>query len=388
MQAVILAAGTGTRILPLTETKPKLLLKVANKIILEHNLEQINSLAEEVIIVTGYKSELIENIFGNRYKDIEIKYVKQIKALGTGDALKTVAHLLKDKFLVLYGDDLYFKEDIKKVLVHEPCILLKESKNPENFGVISIENNKVVGLEEKPANPKTNLVNTGTYFLNKSIFDFKIEKSERGEYELTEYIKKISGLKFVIAENWFPLTYPWNLLDANEFLLKNIERKIESKIENCYIGENVQIGEGTIVKSGSYIENNVIIGKNCKIGPNCYIRGSTSIGDNCHIGNGTEIKNSIFFENSNAPHLNYVGDSIIGSNCNLAAGTIIANLRHDNKNVLVNVKNKLVDTKRRKFGAIIGDNVKTGIGTLIYPGRKIGANKTTKPGEIIKKDII
>ena len=387
MQAVILAAGKGTRMLPLTETKPKPLLKVANRTILQHNLEQLREIAEEVIIVTGYKNELIENFFGNRFKDIEIKYVRQKEALGTGDALKMAAGLLKDKFLVLNGDDLYFKEDIKKVLVREPCILLKESENPENFGVVMIENNEVVEIEEKPENFKGNLVNTGLYFLNKGIFDFKIEKSKRGEYELTDYVKKISGLKFAIAENWFSLTYPWNLLDVNEFLLRNIEKKIKGKIENCYIGENVQIGEGTVIKSGSYIESNVIIGKNCKIGPNCYIRGSTAIGDCCHIGNGSEIKNSILFENSNCPHLNYVGDSIIGGNCNLGAGTIIANLRHDEKDIKVMVKGKLTNTRRRKFGCIIGDNVKTGIGTLIYPGRKIGSNKTTKPGEIIEKDI-
>jgi len=265
MQAVILAAGKGTRMLPLTETKPKPLLKVANRTILEHNLEQLREIAEEVIIVTGYKNELIENFFGNRFKDIEIKYVRQKEALGTGDALKMAAGLLKDKFLVLNGDDLYFKEDIKKVLVREPCILLKESENPENFGVVMIENNEVVEIEEKPENFRGNLVNTGLYFLNKGIFDFKIEKSKRGEYELTDYVKKISGLKFAIAENWFSLTYPWNLLDVNEFLLRNIEKKIKGKIENCYIGENVQIGEGTVIKSGSYIESNVIIGKKLKI---------------------------------------------------------------------------------------------------------------------------
>ena len=191
------------------------------------------------------------------------------------------------------------------------------------------------------------------------------------------------------ADNWVPVSYPWNLLDANKFLISEIkENEIYGKIEeNVFIGERVKIGRDSVIKCGSYIEGDVVIGENCVIGPNCYIRGSTSIGDSCHIGANTEIKNSIIFENSNIPHHNYVGDSVIGSNCNLGAGTITANLRHDNKNIFVEVKGKLADTGRRKFGAIIGDNVKTGIGTLIYPGRKIGANKTTKPGEIVYKSI-
>ena len=388
MQAVILAAGKGTRMLPLTENRPKPLLKIANKTILEHNLEQMEGLVDEAIIVVGYKKEMIKELIGDCYKNIKIKYVEQKETLGTGHALETASELLEDKFLVLCGDDLYFKEDLQKVVLKNQCILLKESDVPENFGVVLTENGIVVRVEEKPQNPKSNLVNTGLYLLNKDIFGIQLKKTERGEFELTDYIKEISGLEFVIADNWFPLTHPWNLLDANEFILRTIEKKIKGVVEdNCHIGENVQIGEGTVVKSGAYIENNVIIGKNCKIGPNCYIRGSTSIGDGCHIGNGVEVKNSIFFENSNAPHLNYVGDSVIGGNTNLGGGTIIANLRHDNKNILVNIKNNLVDTKRRKFGAIIGDNVKTGAGTLIYPGRKIYGNCFTKPKEIVTKDI-
>jgi len=389
MQAVILAAGKGTRMLPLTETRPKPMLKVANKPILEHNLEQLTDLVDEVILVVGYKKEIIENYFGTNFNGLKIKYVEQKELLGTGNALERAKNELEDDFIVLSGDDLYFREDIKKVLKKEPCILIKEVENPEDFGVVEIENNEVVDLEEKPKNARSNLVNSGLYHLNKEIFSHSLKLSERGEYELTDYIKSILPVEFVVAERWIPLTYPWNLLEANKFLISEIEEnEIRGKVEdNVYIGEKVIVGEGSVIKSGSYIENNVIIGRNCKIGPNSYIRGFTTIGDNCHIGNSVEIKNSIFFENSKAPHLNYVGDSIIGANCNLGAGTIIANLRHDEANIKVEVKGKFVDTKKRKFGAIVGDNVKFGIGTLIYPGRKISSYKRTLPGEIVKKNL-
>ena len=92
-------------------------------------------------------------------------------------------------------------------------------------------------------------------------------------------------------------------------------------------------------------------------------------------------------DGSKIPHLSYIGDSVIGENVNLGAGTITANLRHDNGNIKSMIKEKLIDTKRRKFGAVIGDNVHTGINTSIYPGRKIWPGKTTLPGEVIKKDV-
>ena len=389
MQAVILAAGKGTRMLPLTETMPKPMLKVANKPILEHNLDQLTDLIEEVILIVGYKQEVIKDYFGNKYKGLKIKYVLQKEQKGTGHALKTASSELERDFIVLAGDDLYFKKDIKKALKKNPCVLVKEHREPKEFGVIEIENNKVVKLEEKPKNPKSSLVNTGLYHLNKDIFEHRLGLSERKEYELTDYIKNILPIDFIIAENWFPLTYPWNLLDANKFLISQIEEnKIEGVIEkNVYIGKRIKIGKGTVVREGSYIEGNVVIGENCKIGPNCYIRESTSIGNNCHIGNAVEIKNSIIFDNSNAPHLNYIGESIVGSNCNFGAGSIIANLRHDGKDIKIIVKDEFVNTKKRKFGAIVGDNVKLGIGTLIYPGRKISSNKITLPGEIIKKNL-
>ena len=140
--------------------------------------------------------------------------------------------------------------------------------------------------------------------------------------------------------------------------------------------------------NGTYIEGNVMIGKDCKIGPNAYIRDGTTIGDGCHVGASVELKNMILMDNSNIPHLSYIADSVIGEKCNLGAGTITSNLRHDNNNVKSVVKDKLIDTGRRKLGVIIGDNVHTGINTSFYPGRKLWPNTTTLPGEIIKKDKI
>lgn len=185
------------------------------------------------------------------------------------------------------------------------------------------------------------------------------------------------------------IRYTWDILFINESIISRIEKsETLCEIRNgVFIEGNVRIAKTARLLPGVFIEGNAIIGEDCKIGPNCYIRGNTYIGDGCHIGQAVEIKNSILMEKASVGHLCYIGDSIIGVNASLGAGTITANLRHDGKNHKSQADDELVDTGRRKFGAIIGDDVHTGIHTSIYPGRKIWPGMTTRPGEIVQKDI-
>ena len=195
-------------------------------------------------------------------------------------------------------------------------------------------------------------------------------------------------METIILQEWRDIVFPWHLLDANEELLKNIVKKIDGTVEkHITIKGDVIIGKNTTIMAGSYIEGPMVIGNDCKIGPNCHIRPFTSIGDKCHIGNACEIKNSIIMDETNVPHHNYVGDSIIGQNCNLGSGTKIANLRLDKKNIKVVLNGKKIDTKRKKLGTIIGDNVQTGINSTINIGTSIGNNVFIGPGAIVKGEI-
>jgi len=199
---------------------------------------------------------------------------------------------------------------------------------------------------------------------------------------------KTTPMESIMLKEWRDVVYPWHLLDANEELLKKISKKIDGDVEkNTTIKGNVVIGKNTIVMAGSYIEGPVAIGDNCKIGPNSYIRPFTSIGNNCHVGNACEIKNSIIMDYSNAPHQNYVGDSIIGQNCNMGSGAKVANLRLDKNNIKVVLNGVKIDTKRRKLGVIMGDNVQTGINSMINVGTMIGNNVFIGPGATTKGNI-
>lgn len=396
MQAVILAAGKSTRTYPLTLTKPKPLLKVANKTIIEHNLDNLKGLVEEAVIVVGYRGDDIMNFLGDEYNGIRIKYVFQEEAMGNAKALKLVESAISGDFILVFGDDIYGRKDIKNLLKHRNAMLAKEVENPSNFGVLRVDGNIFLEVVEKPNSFISNLVNIGCFVFSKNFFEVldEIKLSARGEYELTDgyniYSKKEVIKVVKVEEYWLPTTYPWSLLKANRELLENISNKSTNgaKIEKgVNIRGAISVGRGTIVKSGVYIEGPVMIGDNCVIGPNCYLRPGTCIGNNCHIGQSVEIKNSIIGDNSNVAHLSYVGDSILGEGVNLGAGTITANLRHDGQSIKSMVGERLIDSEMKKFGIVLGDGVKTGVHTSFYPGVKVDSGLTTLPGDIIKRDL-
>jgi len=199
------------------------------------------------------------------------------------------------------------------------------------------------------------------------------------------------GVPVIPAEaGSFLIRYPWDLLRINEIMLGRIsDSVVQGEVSPAaHIEGRLVLGPRSRILPGVYIEGTVVIGADCKIGPNCYLRGSTSIGDGCHVGQAVEIKNSIVMNGAAIGHLSYCGDSIVGEATNFGAGTITANFRHDGKNHRSTVDGVLVDTGRRKFGAIIGDHVHTGIHTAIYPGRKIWPGLMTRPGTVVQRDLV
>jgi bifunctional UDP-N-acetylglucosamine pyrophosphorylase/glucosamine-1-phosphate N-acetyltransferase len=396
MKCVILAAGEGKRMHPLTFTRPKVMLPIVNRPILEWNLlNAVDAGIKDFVFVVGYRSEMVRDYFENGEKwKVKIDYVNQGEALGTAHAIGMVEKFVENNFIVLCGDTIFGKQDIKNISKKKNCIGLFKIENAKNYGIVETKGEKVVKIYEKMEEPFSNVINAGIYHFNKKIFDIikKTKKSPRGEYEITDSINttlKHIDIEGTFLEEWRDVVYPWHLLDANEEILKKIDKKIEGTLEkNTTIKGNVTVGKNTVVMAGSYIEGPVVIGTNCKIGPNCHIRPFTSVGNECHIGNACEVKNSIIMNNSNVPHQNYIGDSIIGENCNLGAGTKVANLRLDKKNISSILNGEIIDTGRRKLGTIIGDNVQTGINSMLNVGSIIGDNCFIGPGAIVNGEII
>lgn len=409
MKAVILAAGEGTRLKPITSSLPKPMIPIAGKPLLEHNLLGLKDAGiKEVLLIVGYKKEIIKEYFGDgaRKFGLSITYKTQTEYLGTADATRYAESFVKeDSFLMMYGDllvdPIVFKKAIKKYQENDVkgLISLIEVENPHNYGIISLDNQNIVQkIVEKPPPEMNlgNLANAGIYIFDPLIFGAikKTELSKRNEYELTDsmeiMIEELGGAiyGFSLKEDyWNDIGLPWQVLDANKYLLDKINTKIDGIVEeNAIIKGKVIIEDGTIVKSGSYIQGPCFIGKNNLIGPNAYIRPGTSIQNDCHIGM-SEVKNSIVLSKSNIPHFNYFGDSIICDNVNFGAGTKVANLRLDNGDIDVNIKEKRINSTRRKLGTFVGPNVKTGINVSIMCGKKIGANSQIGAHTLVLEDI-
>ncbi|MCK5861887.1 MAG: NTP transferase domain-containing protein [Candidatus Hydrogenedentes bacterium] len=396
MQAVIMAAGRSTRTWPLTLTRPKPLLPVMNTPLLEHQLNALKGIIDEAVIVIGYRGNMIRERYGDDFKGIRLRYVEQKEQRGTGHAVLQTADVIRDSFLVLNGDDLYDPADLARLVKQENGALARPVDDPCRFGIFEIDDaDRVIHLEEKPQHPRSNLANIGAYKFTPEVFNIlkTVQPSPRGEIEVTDAVQTLAEAgKFYVTHSkgyYLSIGYPWHLLEANiywldHFLVPDIQVEVPTLVT---ISGPVYIGAGTVIRSGVVIDGPAYIGENCILGPNCWIRAHTVLGSGCRIGQASEIKTSTFFENAVAPHQNYIGDSIIGARTNLGGGTNTANLRHDRKPIHTPVQGELVNTGREKLGAIIGDDVHTGINTAIYPGRKIWPGLTTLPGSVIRFDL-
>lgn len=388
MKAVILVAGEGRRMHPLTNTRPKAMLPVANKPILEHLLVEFSKAGiNEFIFVTGYRDDKVRGYFGDgKQWGVEIIYLKQQQQLGTANAIGIVEEMVGANFLVANSDLIISAQDVIRLAENRKntmCVV--EVKNSRGLGVVELANDRILCILEKMEKPPSNKANAGLYLFTPDIFKAiaRTTKSPRGEYEITDSLQLlIAGGEEVFyeeIEGWRDLSYPWDLLSANEAVLAYMEPQNAGEVEsNVVLKGCVSIGKNTVIKSGSYIIGPVVIGQDCEIGPNCYIRPSTSIGDHCHIGFAVEVKNSIIMNGSKLPHHNYVGDSIIGEYCNLGAGAKIANLRLDRKEISFGG----INTGRFKLGTIMGDRVQVGINASINTGTMIGNNSFIGPGAI------
>ncbi len=225
MQCVIIAAGEGVRMRPLTLERPKPLIPVLGKPIIEHILDALPSEIDEVVIVIGYLGELIQQHLGERWKDIPLHYVTQKERLGTADALMTAREQLHGKFLLMNADDIHGAAGLHEAVQHDLALVVSESEHPERFGVVSQNTDgTLAAIVEKPAHPSTNLVNTGTMVLDERIFSYMPERSASGEFYLTDMITalaQVAPVAVVRQSVWLPVGYPDDIAKVEE-VLRNV----------------------------------------------------------------------------------------------------------------------------------------------------------------------
>lgn len=227
MKAVILVAGEGTRMRPLTLEKPKPLIEVAGKPILEHIMDALPGEVDEIILVIGYKGNMIKERYGDSYKGRPIRYVHQWMPAGTAHALSIARPFLDGRFLFLFGDDIHGAEALAELVKHPYGMLAATHPEPSKFGVIERnEDGTLKAIIEKPANPTSNLINPGGIVLDERIFDYPAPRHESGEYYVTDPISMFAeDFPVMVVEQplWIPVGYPEDI-DKAERILKELGR--------------------------------------------------------------------------------------------------------------------------------------------------------------------
>lgn len=192
-------------------------------------------------------------------------------------------------------------------------------------------------------------------------------------------ITNLYNLEETIAKDIFEgLTYPWEVLPKIKDFIVELGEKLD-KEEYEKVGSNVWIAKTAKIAPTAYINGPAIIDKNAEIRHCAFIRGNAIVGENAVVGNSTELKNVILFNNVQVPHYNYVGDSILGYKAHMGAGSITSNVKSDKKLVVVKNGEERIETGIKKIGAMIGDNVEVGCGSILNPGSVIGRNTNIYP---------
>ncbi len=399
MKAVILAAGEGKRCRPLTATRSKVMLPVANKPILEHVITALaKNDIKDIILVVGYEKERIMNHFedGIRF-GVNINYVEQKAQIGTAHAILQTRELIEpdgEDFLVLNGDNIVGTEAISSLIKKangNATILVCKKEDAIGYGVIVSEGKYVKEIVEKPETVVSNLVNTGTYLLNSIIFKV-IERtpiSSMGEYAITDTLQIMieNGMDIVMAitrSEWLDAAHSWDLLKANPILLaQNTEEKLQNGTieEGAIVKGNVSVGQNTTIRSGSYVVGPVIIGDNCDIGPNAVILPSTSIANNVSISSFTQVQNSIIMQDVRINTHSSISSSIIGSNVDIGSNFI----SEEKEDLRIEIDDTLHHAD--KLGTIIGDDTVIGANVVVKAGVMISNNCKVNSGNKVHETI-
>ena len=392
---VILAAGNGVRLWPITEHIPKVMVRVLGKPMLEWIAEGIEKDANKMIVVVGAKKEKIEEWAAASPLRNKIVLVEQSERLGTGHALLQAEEEIGGDFIVLNGDNFFAPEAFKRIASEKGYwCFSKKVDDTRHYGVFETYGGRLKWFVEKPAEGKPGLANLNLMRLPKQFFDYlrKLEKSPRGEYELPDalfgFAKRNDVVVHELETYWNDVGFFWNLLDANAYAAENLmDEKCDGEIEKgAIVRGKVHLDVGSVIKAGTVVQGPCFIGDNCVVGPGAVLRPVTVLEGDNHVGVHADLKNCLFMRDADA-HSAYVGDSVVCGGVNLGAGTRTANLRFDGKPVDVHFRDKRVNSGKRKLGCVVGAGTKTGVNVSIDCGVLIGENCRVHPGTVVNRTL-
>ena len=371
MQAVVLAAGTGERFLPLTARRPKSMLPIANRPLLEHIVESlVEAGVDELVFVVDSRQNAIERYFGDGDGwGVDVRYAVQESPLGTGHALLQAEPLVGDDFLVLNGDRIVDSTLLNRLVdrraeTADACMAVTRVDEPSLYGVVSTEGDCVTGIVEKPPGHAvtSNRVNVGVYALGSAIFDILRDTEYYGELALTKAFRDHLDTYPVRPVSYegrlFELTRPWDLLTANAAMLDRVGSSIAAAAAvhaDTSVGDPVVVGDGTSLRPGARVLSGSVLGANVEVGANAVVADSVVL-DDTTIGPGTVLR-----------------DCIVGSDVRLGPNVTVEGGVGD-----VRVRDTVFSDVQ--FGGLVGDGATLGGSVVVEPGTILGNDATVDGG--------
>ena len=407
MKALVLTAGQGQRLRPLTTKRSKSMLMIAGRPVLQYIIDSLieNGIRDIIIVVGHGREELIDHFQMGGDQEVRIRYVIQHKQEGVENAILTAKDELEgeDKFLLVNGDVLVEPEMVSRTLSnHESMkgdvtMLVTLVSNPEQFGTVKIGSNGVVEkLVEKggPERYVSNYAVAGVSVFSTDILPL-LETHLTMEKALEQFITDGRQVSAAVWEKeWAEFTWPWDIIKANRIVM---DRQLLGK--GSYIAESadvhssvviegsVHIGEGSVIRPNTTLRGPIYIGKGVYVGNNSLVRDYSSLCDGVKIGYAVEMRNSMVFERVNVGRMTYLADSIIGADTCIEAGAQLWNWRPDSEPLFLTNKDETVQIPQKKFGVIVGDGVVIGVNASIYPATRIGERSIISAGCVIEQDI-
>lgn len=382
MKAVILAAGEGRRLKPLTNLRPKPMIPIANQPLLEHVIQIVERAGiNDIVLVVGYKRDRIQTYFGDGDDwGVNIEYAVQEKQLGTGHAILQAEEYVENDFLVLNGDRIIEEglvESLASKDVGEDGVVMSvtRSDEPSEYGVVEMEGERVIDITEKPPvyETKTDIINAGVYRFGTQIFDDirGTDTGDEGELAITSTLRRMLQEKerrvhAVRSKGmWIDVSYLWDLLSVNSNALDRL---------------GSETGYGTRVKQGAYVSDKAKLGQDCRIGENATVAHGTSIGDNVSIGANAAVSNSVIFPDSN------IAEGAVVKDCVVAGNTYIGpNVTVEGGDADVVVEGEFHEGVR--LGGVVGDNSSIGGGAVLEKGTIVGNDVVVGTGATVSGRI-
>ncbi len=377
--AVVLAAGEGTRLRPLTRNRPKPMLPAANRPILEYVFDAlIDAGITRLVAVVGYKRDRVQDHFGPTYRDVPISYVTQEKQLGSGHALLQARSTVDGPVLVVNGDRLIDAGSVASVVDHfeedqdTPALAVIERHDAQQYGAVDLRDGDLVSIVEKPDSDEYRLINGGIYAFPDTVFD-AIDETPRsdGELALTDTIARLiedGRVRAIMTDGmWVDATYPWDLLAvAREVMARG--RPVEDERE-----EGVWVAESANVHETATLQGPVVVGPDCEIGAGAVVGTNTALGDNVTVGANATVENSVLDVDARVDAGSTLIDAVTGQDVTLGANTVIPGGPAD-----VQVGTDVFEDQR--LGAVLADRVHARGNVSLSPGTLVGPKATLHSG--------